>query len=225
MRLEKASYKAIKYACLQFHYAKSVPVNPFAFSVFNSKNEWCGCILYSLGANPRLGKPYGLSQGEVVELTRMALNGKQESTSKALSLSLKLLPKNLPLVKLVISFADQNQDHYGTIYQATNWIFDGIGVSTPQWTYKGRVVHQRTIAQMCGSVANATKMGVQKSKIKDKFRYTFPLDKKLLPMCKELSKPYPKKQTSDSSITANAVADQATEEGQHHPIAQNTLPL
>lgn len=31
--------------------------------------------------------------------------------------------------------------------------------------------------------------------------------------------------TSDSSITANAVADQATEEGQHHPIAQNNLPL
>ena len=33
------------------------------------------------------------------------------------------------------------------------------------------------------------------------------------------------RKTSDSSITANAVADQATEEGQHHPIAQNTLPL
>ena len=33
------------------------------------------------------------------------------------------------------------------------------------------------------------------------------------------------RKTSDSSITANAVADQVAEEGQHHPIAQNTLPL
>ena len=34
MRLEKASYKAIKYACLNFHYAKSIPVNTFGYSVF-----------------------------------------------------------------------------------------------------------------------------------------------------------------------------------------------
>lgn len=120
MRLEKASKKAIDFSCKNFHYSKSVPVNPFAFSVFNKKNEWCGCILFSLGANPRLGKPYNLSNGQVIELTRMALNGKQENTSKALSLSLKLLPKFLPACKLVVSFADQNQNHIGVIYQATN---------------------------------------------------------------------------------------------------------
>ena len=85
MRLEKASLKAINYSCRNFHYSKSVPVNPFAFSVFNNKNEWCGCILYSAGAINNIGKPYGLRSGEIIELTRMALNGKQESTSKALS--------------------------------------------------------------------------------------------------------------------------------------------
>ena len=37
MRLEKASYKAIKYACLNFHYAKAIPVNTFGFNVFNNK--------------------------------------------------------------------------------------------------------------------------------------------------------------------------------------------
>ena len=51
MILKKASHKAIKYSCLKFHYAKSVPVNVMGFSVFNKKNEWCGCIVYGLGAN------------------------------------------------------------------------------------------------------------------------------------------------------------------------------
>jgi hypothetical protein len=60
MRLEKASHKAIKYACMNFHYAKAVPVNVLGFSVFNQKNEWCGCILYGSGANNNMPKPYGL---------------------------------------------------------------------------------------------------------------------------------------------------------------------
>lgn len=93
MRLEIASIKAIRYACMNFHYAKSIPVNPFAFSVFNNKNEWCGCILYNAGANLNIGKQFDLVNGQIIELIRMALDGKQESTSKALSLSLKLIQK------------------------------------------------------------------------------------------------------------------------------------
>jgi hypothetical protein len=194
MRLEKASLKAIKYSCRNFHYSKSVPVNPFAFSVFNDKNEWCGCILYSLGANPLLSKPYGLVNGSAIELTRMALNGKQESTSKALSLSLKLLNKYLPLVKLVVSFADQNQNHYGTIYQATNWYFTGIGKSTPEYLVNGKWVHQRQYSSLGYSISNNTINKTHETRIGlNKYRYIYPLDKSLIPLCEELSNPYPKK--------------------------------
>ena len=48
MRLETASYKAIKYACQNFHYAKSTPVNVVGFSVFNDNEEWCGCVVFVL---------------------------------------------------------------------------------------------------------------------------------------------------------------------------------
>jgi hypothetical protein len=195
MRLEKAGLKAIQYSCKNFHYSKSVPVNPFAFSVFNNKNEWCGCILYSLGANPSLAKPYGLVNGSAIELTRMALNGKQESTSKSLSLSLKLLNKYLPLVKLVVSFADQNQNHYGTIYQATNWYFTGIGKSTPEYFVKGKWVHQRQYGSLGYSIKNNTINKTHKTRIGlNKYRYIYTLDKSLIPLCKSLSKPYPKKE-------------------------------
>ena len=115
MKLEKASGKAIKYVCENFHYSHTTPVIRLGYSVFNDNNEWCGVILYSSGANPRIGSEYGLVQGQVIELVRMALNGKQEYTSQALAMSLKMLKKDAPAVKLVVSFADRNQNHIGTI--------------------------------------------------------------------------------------------------------------
>ena len=63
MKLEIASNKAIRCACINFHYAKAIPVNTVGFNVFNEKNEWCGVILYGSGANNNLPKPYGLEIG------------------------------------------------------------------------------------------------------------------------------------------------------------------
>ena len=123
MRLEIASNKAIKYACINFHYAKIQPAHCFGYSVFNNNNEWCGCILFGGGAGAYMGKPFGLGFGQYLELNRMALNGKQESTSKAMSIAIKLIKQKNPTVKLLISYADKGQEHIGTIYQATNWYF------------------------------------------------------------------------------------------------------
>ena len=44
---------------------------------------------------------------------------KQESTSKALAISLKLVKKHCPTVKMIVSYADEGQNHKGIIYQAT----------------------------------------------------------------------------------------------------------
>lgn len=220
MRLEKASLKAINYSCKMFHYSKSVPVNPFAFSVFNDSNEWCGCILYSAGANNHIASPYSLKMGQVIELTRMALNGKQESTSKALSLSLKLLKSYIPLVKLVVSFADTAQNHIGTIYQATNWYYTETLKTTPDYFFRGRWMHQRQVNSLIGSLTKLPK-NTCKRKGADKIRYIYPLDKSLIPMCKRLSKPYPKKEiTSDNSINGNAASLQVAEGVRGDLIAQ-----
>ena len=81
MILKIASYKAVKYACLNFHYAKSIPVNTFGYSVFNDENKWCGVVLFGLGASPYVSKSLGMNQGQAAELVRMALNGKQKNVS------------------------------------------------------------------------------------------------------------------------------------------------
>lgn len=191
MRLEKASYKAIKYACLNFHYAKSVPVNCIAFSVFNGKSEWCGCIVYGPGANNNMGASYNLMNGQYLELTRMALNGKQESTSMALSISMKLIKKLNPTLKLLISYADKGQNHTGTIYQATNWYYvQNIESSGNEIFYNGKWMHQRMSTQ----VPNEYFRTLPKRKKSGKYKYIYPIDKGLVTLCKSLSKPYPKKE-------------------------------
>jgi len=203
MKLEKASYKAIKYACLNFHYAKAVPVTVFGYSVFNDKNEWCGVIVYGHGANTHIGSPYGLKQGEVIELVRVALNGKQEFTSKAVAMSLKLIKKDLPLCKLVVSYADLDQNHIGTIYQATNWYFVGISNENKNGIHfiiNGKKVHRKTVADMCKrrgipmTIENIKKVykteDVKPYFTKGKIKYLYPLCNEARQLCEKLKQDY-----------------------------------
>lgn len=147
MRLTRATTKAIEYACKHYHYSKCNPLRSIGYNVYNGKDEWCGVILFGLGANAQIASPYGLSQGQVLELTRVALNGKQECTSQAVAMSLKELKKDYPLVRLVVSYADVDQHHLGTIYQATNWIYEGScnEGSRGGFIINGKKVHNKTI--------------------------------------------------------------------------------
>jgi len=200
MRLEKASYKAIKYACLKFHYAKAIPNVGLAYNVFNNEEEWCGVICFGIGATNNIGKPYKLSQGQIIELVRMALNGKQESTTKAMSIAIRLVKKDAPNVKMIVSYADSEQGHLGVIYQATNWYYTGFSIDT-NLIVNGKREHRRTLGSRFGtcSAEAIRKKGykVEILKTKPKYKYIYPLSKKLIPLCKELSKPYPKKNAQE----------------------------
>lgn len=227
MRLERASAKAIRYSIMAWHYSKAVPMCQCSYNVFNNKNEWCGTICYAIGANNNYAKMFDLPNNAVIELVRVALNGKQESTSKAVSISLILLSKDAPLVKVVISYADSKQGHIGTLYQATNWVFIG-SIEDVNLKVNGELKHRRTLSSKYGtcslSALQAKGLTVEKIEMPAKYKYIYPLDKSLIPMCKALSKPYPKKQiTCDNSITANAAGFQLAEDGRHDLIAQNTV--
>ena len=200
MRLEIASYKAVKYACLNFHYAKSVPVNTFGYSVFNDNNEWCGVVLFGLGASPYVSQSLGMKQGQAAELVRMALNGKQNNVSSILSKSIKIFKKNNPLIKILFSYADIDQNHFGTIYQATNWYYIGAVNENVKSGYivNGKKIHARVpnskgIKNNILDVKKYLDKNATEYISKGKRKYIYPLCKSLIPLCKSLSKPYPKK--------------------------------
>ena len=210
MRLEKASLKAIKYACLNFHYAKRLTLANLSYSVFNNKNEWCGVICFGQSSNMHVSSGFGLQGNHVIELLRMALNGKQESTSKSMSVAMKLVKKDAPLVKLLISYADNNQGHVGTIYQATNWYYIGqSNIDARSGIYlDGFPVSYRGFGKRYGTTSQSKLKDILGNRIlfkevQSKNKYIYPLDKSLIPLCKSLSKPYPKKITLEDCKVIN----------------------
>lgn len=207
MRLSVASRKAIRYACMNFHYAKSIPANPLGYNIYNASDEWCGVVLFGRGANFLIGNEYDLPQGQVYELVRVALNGKQECTSQAVAMSLKQLHKDVPLCRLVVSYADCDQNHLGTIYQATNWIYVGTKMQDQydgSWIIHGRHYHGKLISDMIknrGGLKGMTReefirdrfdKNAIKCKTKGKRKYLMPMDKKMRKQIAGLAKPYPK---------------------------------
>lgn len=231
MKLTIATPKAIKYACINFHYAKVAPVSPLAYNVFNNADEWCGVIIYSYGATPNIGKPYGLAQGEIVELVRVALNGKQECTSQAVAMSLKRLRKDAPNVRLVVSYADCDQSHLGTIYQATNWIYTGVtdkgdlGAFIIHSGGKIKRVHRKSIhsrmvlidgkmvhcPQTIAAVRKFIDPLAEEFRTKGKRKYLMPMDKRMKKQILPLSKPYPKTDANWQKIDREQFKKQETE--------------
>jgi hypothetical protein len=188
MKIVKASNKAVKYACLNFHYAKAVPTYSIGYSVFNDNNEWCGVVLFGGGASVNMPTKFNLKNGQYLELNRMALNGKQSSTSKVLSLAIRLIKKECPTVELLFSYADKGQNHSGIIYQATNWIYiENIESSGTEYYLNGVWKHDRGRYNW-----NIDFKTLPKRKKAGKHKYVFPLNKKLIDICNKIKIPYPK---------------------------------
>lgn len=132
-----------------------------------------------------------MNAGEVLELERVALNGKQEQTSKAVAMSLKQLHKDDPLCRIVVSFSDHRQRHLGTIYQATNWIYLGLTItSDTQYFYNGKWTHERTINSK--SNRKQLKATLPKRENSNKFKYVFVFDKRERKKYLKMALPYPK---------------------------------
>ena len=206
MRLERASSKAVRFAIMNWHYSKAVPSVILAYSVFNEEGEWCGVICYSNGASPNIGSPFGLRQGQIVELVRVALNGKQQSTSKAVAISLRLLKKDAPAVQMVVSFADLEQGHIGTIYQASNWTFIGYSTNDTKYRVRGKVYHPKSLHSLYGKGGQSLawlKANVDPNAevfvTKGKPKYIYPLTKTARQTAHALARPYPKKEQADEA--------------------------
>ena len=189
---------------MKFHYAKAVPSYKYAFNIYNSAGEWCGVILYGFGATPNIAKPFGLYQGEVLELVRVALNGKQNATSQAVALTLKELRKIAPQIKIIVSYADIDQDHAGTIYQATNWLYLGKfteGMKSAIFI-KGKKTHNKTVIDKYGT-SNVEKLkkivdrNARAFITKGKHKYIFCLCKKQRKKWEKQSMKYPKKEVKN----------------------------
>jgi hypothetical protein len=209
LRLDWCSYEAAKYAVEHWHYSRSLPTPPLLKIGVWEEGEFIGCVMFSRGASSNLLKPYNLKWTEGCELTRIALNTHRTPVSRIVRIAIDMLRKSNPGLQLIISFADPNHGHIGSIYQAMNWIY--TGTSTPNMEYYDRAgkrwhsrqVSKRGFISLYGEVRRCPKPSdCQIIRTEGKHRYLYPLNNDMRNRILSLQQSYPKRATSENSDTS-----------------------
>ncbi len=182
LRVLPASPKAVSGVIEQEHYLHSMPAAPRACFGVYLDGSLLGAVVFTSGPRQGFRLLSGSRPQEVATLARLwlsdALPGNSES--RVLGFVLRHLRKHTPW-KLLLSYADPEARHVGTIYQATGWLFLG---QTPASSYldlgDGRLHHPRSVYQRLGSnaVRHLRNTGVMATRRPQagKFRYVYLLD-------------------------------------------------
>lgn len=112
------------------HYSgKVVPNSQLHFGVF-LKNRLYGVMQFGppMRKDFSIGLVKNTGWNEMMELNRMAFSNSlpKNSESRCLGVALKIIKKEYPHIKWVLTFADGTQCGDGTIYRATNFKLTGI---------------------------------------------------------------------------------------------------
>lgn len=214
IKIAPCSYEAAKYAVMNWHYSQQMPIGKLISYGVWEHEKFIGAVIYGRGASPELGASYGLTQIECCELVRVALTTHKTSVSQIVTETLKKLKKTNPGLRLIVSFADPEQSHRGTIYQAMNWIYCGQSLSSKEYYYKGKWFHSRMLRPTgFGTIPEIAKLSKEQQKQlpvrekKGKFRYIYPLDKAMRRKVTKLSLPYPSAVEGSMVSRSNSVAE------------------
>ena len=104
------------------HYAHRRPCVSYAYGLYTDR-RLVGVCTFGMPPNyveMKAWEPYSL-----LELNRLCVN--EGLPRNTLSFFVSQSIKYLPLPTVLISYADIDWNHSGYIYQATNWIYTGIG--------------------------------------------------------------------------------------------------
>ncbi len=210
LRVDWCSHEAAKYAVMHWHYSKRMPMPPLIKYGVWENNAHVRCVLFARGNTPTLGTPYNLGILEVCELVRIALRAHESPVSQIGAYCIKMLRKQNPGLRLIVSFADPSEGHHGGIYQAMNWIYSGKSAPDKAYFYQGRWQHSREIRG--GAFGQSRKLSdysnLETRIVDGKHRYLYPLDDAMRKQIEPLRKPYPKREHANEA-TQGAGDDQS----------------
>lgn len=183
---------------VRWHYTGTLPAAGLDCYGVREDVRFVGVVVFGMGANPRLARPFGLARHEVRELVRVALaDRRQQWTSAVVARCLEQLRRDRPGVRLCVSYADPNHGHVGTLYQAGNWTY--LGTTPPGrvlWLH-GRRYHPRSLYQRYGTSSLARLRAsvdpkAQGSYDPPKHKYAYPFDGQMRRRLRRMSRAYPR---------------------------------
>lgn len=161
------------------HYLHRGAPASHCFGLFDEMFNLVGVAIYGIPANQHLCR--GIAGEEeskrVLELTRLWIADwtPKNAESFLISRSLKQLPEDKDIV---VSYAEVDAGHVGTIYQATNWIYTGLSDRHVEWRLDGKKAehHTRHAFQEHGGIKGAKAHygdRLQRAERSRKHRYVF----------------------------------------------------
>ncbi len=196
IEIVNVDFQKAKSACEKWHYSGTIS-NAYIknYGVYED-GAFIGVVCFGYGANNNIGKPYGLTQHEICELTRVSLREHKEFVSSIMMKAIKKLRRDRPKIQLMVSYSDEKQGHLGKIYQATNWIYVGTAKEHSVMIINGKEYHKKSVYEKYGvnGVEKLRNMGVDAILVKSptKHKYLLPFTKKMRKMAMKVSQPYPK---------------------------------
>lgn len=203
LKLAEVGFQAIKYSCMNYHYSKTVPTGKLVgFGVWEDE-KFKGVVLFGRGVGNAQIERYGIPLTQGAELVRIALREHDAPVTKIVSIAIKLLKKKNPGLKILVSYADSRQGHLGIIYQAGNWVYTGKAKTTPDYLYKGKYYHVRSMNRMIknGKMNRAFVNSLPTKDGGERLRYLYPLTEDMRQLVEGLRQPYIKRNEHESNAS------------------------
>ena len=142
--IEKAKKDIVYDIVVNKHYAKCWTAASDIYAIYYKSGEHkffneevhklIGCVVYGNPVGFRVVKSIceEFTDDDVLELKRLWIEdgyGKNIE-SYCIAQTLKMLKKDSPQTKVVISYADPSANHKGIIYRASNWLYQGNEIGT-----------------------------------------------------------------------------------------------
>lgn len=185
--------------CQAWHYTGCVSAAiALAFACYE-RGRFVGVIVFGSGACPSIGKPFDVPGSVCRELVRVAMRDHERQVTEHLAMAIRELKRLRPKVRVLVSYADTEQGHTGTIYQAGNWLYIGDSLGH-YYVVNGKRWHGRSLGSKYGKGGQSVAWlrenidpEAMRVKAEPKHKYVYPLDKKMRRRVLRMAKPFPTK--------------------------------
>lgn len=130
-----------------WHYSKSINgiISDFCFKLTDN-GQVIGAAIYGKLAMANQWKRFGSSESDVIELRRLCCVDKTPKNTESffIAQTLKWLKKHTQ-IKTVVSYADMQHNHVGTIYKASNFECLGSQPGAKVIVWNGKKYHDKSI--------------------------------------------------------------------------------
>lgn len=147
-RVEPCPRKWIQDFIEKWHYSHSINGlrTSYCFRLISENNKLIGGALFGSLGMANNWKKFAEKEEYVIELHRLCCidNTLKNTESFFISRCLRWLKQNTN-VKIVVSYADENYNHKGVIYQASNFKYLGITAPSKMILFDNKLYHDKTI--------------------------------------------------------------------------------